>query len=82
MCIQANQLANHASRLSKMGNAKIVAHAGAMRLFLTNYIKGLKMTNQQIIEFYDRNLNMTLRELSKITGKTIQQLKTILMGVL
>lgn len=40
------------------------------------------MTNQQIIEFYDRNLNITLRELSQITGKTIQQLKTILMGVL
>jgi hypothetical protein len=38
------------------------------------------MTNAQIIEYYDSHLNLTLSELSKITGKTIKELKTILMG--
>ena len=38
------------------------------------------MTNEQIIELYDRKLNMTLAELSAITGKSVSQLKTILMG--
>lgn len=33
-----------------------------------------------IREFYDQNLNMTLKELSQITGLTISKLKTILMG--
>jgi hypothetical protein len=38
------------------------------------------MTNEQIIELYDRKLNMTLAELSAITGKSIKDLKNILMG--
>jgi hypothetical protein len=38
------------------------------------------MTNEQINELYDSHLNMTLAELSRITGKTIPQLKAILMG--
>jgi len=39
------------------------------------------MTNEQIRDFYNQNLNMTLKELSQITGLTIAKLKTILMGV-
>ncbi len=39
------------------------------------------MTNKQICELYDQNPNMTLKELSQITGLTIAKLKTILMGV-
>ena len=38
------------------------------------------MTNEQIIELYQRKLNMTLAELSAITGKSIKELKKILMG--
>ena len=38
------------------------------------------MTNEQINDLYNRKLNMTLAELSKITGKTIPELKRILMG--
>ena len=38
------------------------------------------MTDQQVAEYYDSNLNLTLAELSAITGKTIKQLKRILMG--
>lgn len=38
------------------------------------------MTNEQIRDFYDQNLNMTLKELSQITGLSIAKLKTILMG--
>ena len=37
------------------------------------------MTNQQIIELFDSS-NITLAELSAITGKTVSQLKTILMS--
>jgi len=38
------------------------------------------MTHEHIREIYDRNPNMTLKELSQITGLTINKLKTILMG--
>lgn len=37
------------------------------------------MTPEQIREHYDRNLNMTLAELARITGLSIPQLKKILM---
>lgn len=37
------------------------------------------MTNEEIVELYMRKLNMTLKELSLITGKPIKQLKRILM---
>ena len=37
------------------------------------------MTNDEIKELYDINPNMTLAQLARITGKTIQQLKQILM---
>lgn len=39
------------------------------------------MTNQEIIEYYDSKINMSLIELALITGKSIKQLKRILMGV-
>lgn len=38
------------------------------------------MTNEQIAELYDSNPNMTLAQLSRITGKSVEQLKKILMG--
>jgi hypothetical protein len=38
------------------------------------------MSNDQIREFYDLNPNLTLKQLSNITGLTIDQLKKILMG--
>jgi hypothetical protein len=38
------------------------------------------MTDSEIIALYDANLNMTLTELSRITGKSIKQLKLILLG--
>lgn len=36
------------------------------------------MTNQQLCDFYDNNPNITLAQLAQITGKTVDQLKTIL----
>jgi hypothetical protein len=38
------------------------------------------MTNAQICEYYDSHPDLTLSQLSQLTGKTIAQLKTILMG--
>lgn len=38
------------------------------------------MTNEEINHYYDTHLNLTLAELSRITGKTIPELKKILMG--
>ena len=38
------------------------------------------MTKQEIIEYYDSHLNLTLKQLSVITGKSVDQLKLILMG--
>ena len=37
------------------------------------------MTNDEIRDLYDTNPNMTLAQLARITGKTVQQLKQILM---
>ena len=38
------------------------------------------MTDSEIIDFYDQNPNLTLAELARMTGKTVAQLKKILMG--
>jgi len=38
------------------------------------------MSKTEICEYYDSHPNLTLSELSAITGKTIAQLKNILMG--
>ena len=37
-------------------------------------------TDSEIIDYYDSNLNITLRELAVLTGRTVQQLKSLLMG--
>tara|TARA_R110000765_G_scaffold16273_1_gene45990 strand:+ start:48 stop:206 length:159 start_codon:yes stop_codon:yes gene_type:complete len=39
-----------------------------------------KMTDQEIIDLFDGNMNMTLRELSQLTGRSIKSLKKLLMG--
>ena len=39
------------------------------------------MSDQQIIDYYDSNLNLTLAELSAITGKSIKALKRLLLGI-
>ena len=38
------------------------------------------MTNDEICDLYDSNPNMTLGELARITGKSVAELKRILMG--
>lgn len=38
------------------------------------------MTREQIIDLYDSNPDMTLAQLSKITGLSVPALKRILMG--
>ena len=38
------------------------------------------MTHQEIRDYYDSHLNLTLAELSRMTGYTIPQLKKILMS--
>lgn len=38
------------------------------------------MSNEQIKQLYDSNLNMTLAGLSRLTGKTINELKRILLS--
>ncbi len=38
------------------------------------------MTNQEICELYDSNPNITLKQLSNWTGKSIPELKRILMS--
>lgn len=38
------------------------------------------MTNEQIINLYDKNPDLTLAQLSRITGKSVAELKRILMA--
>ena len=37
------------------------------------------MTNKEICRLFDNNINMTLKELSRISGNSIRQLKEILL---
>lgn len=39
------------------------------------------MSDQQIKDYYDSKLNMSIVELALITGKSVKALKHILMGV-
>ena len=38
------------------------------------------MTNSEIITMYDSNMNMTLLQLSRISGRSIPDLKKLLMS--
>lgn len=38
------------------------------------------MSNEQIIDLYDANPDLTLAQLSRITGKSVAELKQILMS--
>lgn len=38
------------------------------------------MTNDEIIDLYDSNPNLTLAQLAAMTGKSVAELKRILMG--
>ena len=38
------------------------------------------MTDQEVRDLFDENLDLTLRELSNISGKSVEELKNILMG--
>jgi hypothetical protein len=38
------------------------------------------MTNDQIIDFYDRSPDLTLKELSQMTGVSVAKLKKLLMS--
>jgi hypothetical protein len=62
--------------LSETGRAGASMH----RVVAAAQFKGNTMTDQEINEYYDSHLNMTLAELSKMTGKTIAELKKIIMG--
>ena len=37
------------------------------------------MTNEQISDYYDSHPDLTLAQLSRMTGKSVEQLKRILM---
>jgi hypothetical protein len=39
----------------------------------------MNLTNQDIIDLFDLNPNLTLAQLSRITGKSVPELKQILM---
>ena len=38
------------------------------------------MNDQQICEYYDAHPNMTLTELAAMTGRSVKELKKLLMG--
>lgn len=37
-------------------------------------------TDAEIVHYYDTHLNLTLRELADMTGRTVAQLKKLIMG--
>lgn len=46
---------------------------------LSPTLKGHAMTDQEIRDLYDASPDMTLRELSALTGRSIRELKQILL---
>lgn len=38
------------------------------------------MKDNEILKLYDRRMNMTLSELSRITGRSVQDLKRLIMN--
>jgi hypothetical protein len=38
-------------------------------------------TDAEIVDYYDSHLNLTLRELSDMTGRSVKDLKKLIMGV-
>jgi hypothetical protein len=38
------------------------------------------MTDDEIIHYYDTHLNLTLKELSLMTGKSVAELKKLIMS--
>jgi hypothetical protein len=37
-------------------------------------------TDAEIVHYFDTHLNLTLRELADMTGRTVAQLKKLIMG--
>ena len=37
-------------------------------------------TDAEIVHYFDTHLNLTLRELADMTGRTVSQLKKLIMG--
>ena len=42
--------------------------------------KHLEMTDRQVVRLYDSNLNLTLRDLSGYTGRSVASLKELLLN--
>jgi hypothetical protein len=57
-----------------MGN-----YANYWRANMINEYRIDQMTNEQLRRYYDQRPNLTLKVLSALTGKTVKQLKAILM---
>jgi hypothetical protein len=43
-------------------------------------IERKRMTDKEIIAYYDRYWNITLSELSRMSGRTVKELKSLLLG--
>ena len=56
---------------------------GKQALFKKEYMEeqspNYASTPAEIVDYYDRHLNLTLRELSAMTGRTIKELKRLIM---
>jgi hypothetical protein len=38
-------------------------------------------TDDEIVHYFDTHLNLTLRELSDMTGRTVKDLKNLILGI-
>lgn len=47
---------------------------------MTDHAPTYASTPAEIVEYYDQHLNLTLRELADMTGRTIPALKKIIMA--
>ena len=47
---------------------------------MENQQPNYKSTDAEIVHYFDTHLNLTLRELADMTGRTVSQLKKLIMG--
>lgn len=64
----------------KQGIRRSLFHGPVICHVIQAATKGKAMTKDQICELYDSNPDMTLAQLSRISGKSVAQLKQILMA--
>ena len=54
--------------------------AATLRVYRNLWMEGEAMTDQQIIDYFDTHWDVTLAELSRMSGRSVKELKKLLLS--